>query len=99
MATKLAPKPARMPPYIIAAGPPFNRANWKVVATLSQPDCMIVWKAMAATKLMKRYEGSADRTTASNYLATNLQLRLLGSSWIILIELLGSLFFRVGNSL
>jgi len=99
MATKLAPKPARMPPYIIEAGPPFKRENWKVVATLSQPDCMRVWKAMAATRLMKRYEGSADRATASNNLTTNLQLSLWGKKWPILLGQLDFLFVQVGGSL
>ena len=39
--TKVAPKPTRMYPYSIEAGPPFNRANWKVIAKASQETSMM----------------------------------------------------------
>jgi len=34
--TKVDPNPTRMHPYSIAAGPPFNKASWKVRAKASQ---------------------------------------------------------------
>jgi len=43
-ATALAPKPTRMQPYTIDAGPPFNKANWKVTANVSHEMSIITLK-------------------------------------------------------
>ena len=53
-ATALAPKPTRMQPYTIDAGPPFNKANWKVTANVSHEMSIITLKYTAEDKLMYR---------------------------------------------
>jgi hypothetical protein len=43
-ATAFAPKPTRMQPYTMAAGPPFNKANWNVTANVSHEMIIITLK-------------------------------------------------------
>ena len=54
--TKVAPKPTRMHPYSIEAGPPFNKANWKVIAKASQETSTISLKLTMEERLMYLYE-------------------------------------------
>jgi hypothetical protein len=53
--TKVAPKPTRMHPYIIEAGPPFNKANWKVIAKASQETITTSPKLTMVGRLMCLY--------------------------------------------
>jgi hypothetical protein len=53
--TKVAPKPTRMHPYTIEAGPPFNKANWKVRAKASQETSMMSPKLMIEERLIYLY--------------------------------------------
>jgi hypothetical protein len=53
--TKVAPKPTRMVPYTIEEGPPFNRANWKVMAKASQETSTMSPKLIMEEKLMYLY--------------------------------------------
>ena len=50
--TKVAPKPTRMVPYTIEEAPPFNKANWKLIAKASQEQSIISPKLTMDEKLM-----------------------------------------------
>jgi len=50
-----APKPATMHPYTIDAGPPFNKANWKVTANDSHEARLITPKLRMEERLMYLY--------------------------------------------
>jgi hypothetical protein len=50
--TKVVPKPTKMHPYIMEAGPPLNKANWNVKAKASQETSTISPKLRMAEKLM-----------------------------------------------
>jgi len=51
-ATETLPKRARMQPYTIEAGPPFNKENWKVKAHASHADWIISSKLIEDGRLM-----------------------------------------------
>jgi len=53
-ATALPPMAARMPPYTIDAGPPFNKENWKVLATVSHAAWIMTSKLIDEGRLMNR---------------------------------------------
>jgi len=55
-ATKLAPKHTRIHPYIIEAGPPFNKENWKVIEKDSQEISTMNPKLVMEGKLMNLYQ-------------------------------------------
>jgi len=63
--TKVAPKPTRMVPYNIEAGPPFNKANWKVRAKASQETRIMSPKLTMEGRLMYLYEYLLAYTTRS----------------------------------
>ena len=52
--TAVPPKEARMAPYTIDAGPPFNKENWKVVAKVSHAAWIMTSKLIDEGKLMNR---------------------------------------------
>ena len=53
-ATRVAPMPAKIPPYSMEAGPPFNNENWKVYAIASHADWTTISKLKTEGKLMYR---------------------------------------------
>jgi len=53
-AIALPPKAARMAPYTIDAGPPFNKENWKVLATVTHAAWTRSSKLIDAGRLMNR---------------------------------------------
>ena len=54
--TKVALRPTRMLPYSIDAGPPFNKANWKVTANASQETSTMSPKLTVEERLICLYE-------------------------------------------
>jgi len=54
--TKVAPKPTRMHPYSIEAGPPLSNENWKVTANASQETSTMSPKLTIEGRLMYLYE-------------------------------------------
>jgi hypothetical protein len=61
-ATRVAPMPAKIPPYTMEAGPPFNSENWKVYAIASHADWTTTSKLMTEGKLMYRCKRINDKT-------------------------------------